>query len=227
MRDDAWRTLYSWCFGAMHWNMMWSRRENLYFYISITTYIIVRFDEVCVSFMDSEKDCQCSKSFSIFRNKATCPRQWCTRMYAELYQTLIPKQILKISNNFRWQMQDVLRNLSSQQITKNTTRKGRPLHKGSEQVCLTMRQGQRVVSWRDAKGLNTKQVTEVTSLRMFEQTFQNSCGCTNSPQQNQTRASGCWLHEPRSDCITRWDLELEGSKQSENPPFFVAICQNK
>ena len=67
---------------------------------------------------------------------------------------------------------------------------------------------------------------------MLEQAFQNSCGCTNSPQQNQALASGCWLHEPRADCITRWGLELEGStvckgKQSENPPCLVAIYQNK
>lgn len=59
-------------------------KTYIYIYLYIYYYIIVRFDEVCVSFMDSEKDCQCSKSFSIFRNKATCQRQWCTWMYAEL-----------------------------------------------------------------------------------------------------------------------------------------------
>lgn len=150
--------------NALKYDVIQSRKP---IYLYIYYYIIVRFDEIYVSFMDPEKDCQCSKSFSIFRNKATCQRQWCTWMYAELYQTLIPKQILKISHNFRWQKQDVLRNLSSQQITKNTTRIS-ALHKGSEQVRLTMRQGQRVVSWSDAKRLNTKQVTEVTEVTSLD-----------------------------------------------------------
>ena len=104
-------------------------------------------------------------------------------------------------------------------------------------------QGQRASSLDDASRTTCRFLERCKKAKHQTSHRSHKSGCWNKlfkilvAVQNQTRkwncsvesslASGCWLHEPRADCITRWDLELEGSKQSDNPPLFVAMCQNK
>lgn len=143
--------------NALKYDVIQSRKPK-YIYLY---YIIVRFDEVCVSFMDSETASvqKASRSFETRQHAKGNDVHGCMLNFIRLsflnkfsrFPTIFVEKFVKSANH------------------KKAPHGFRPLHKGSEQVRLTMRQGQRVVSWwkrcRDAKQtLNTKHVTEVTSL---------------------------------------------------------------